>query len=119
MGSPPKPRVNIEFLDPDQHDDLVLLRKEIHRVLMDLRGKMTKGGDREVLIQFACNLHPGAFADAGRLPRESSTKSQRKEEKLFARISQLIQAYWDLVLCPEEANVVKIKEELAALREWA
>ncbi len=119
----PKPKQPIEFPDPDQHTDLVTLRKEMREVVLSLRSQMRKGEDQNILIEFVCNLHPGSFADPGRLPRDSRdgrSLNRRREECLFAAISAMIQTYWDLALDPDHVDradrLALVQAELLALR---
>lgn len=119
----PKPKQPIEFPDLDQHTDMTELRKEIRDVVLDLRSVVRKGESQGILVEFASVIHPGSFADPGRLPRDSTNarcKRKRKDECLFAIISTMIQMYWRMVLDPDDrrnANRSKIiRAELAALR---
>jgi hypothetical protein len=120
----PKPKQPIEFPDPGRHTDLVDLRKQIRETILDLRTVMHKGEDENILVEFTSVIHPGSFADPGRLPRDSTdgrSRNKRKEECLYATISTMIQTYWDLVLMPDSqystARLTSIKAELVALKE--
>lgn len=123
MGAPaPKAKANpkVEFPNPDQHVDLVILRKEMREAILGLRSQMRKGEDQNTLVEFASNLHPGSFADPARLPRDSKSRSKRKEECLFAAISAMVQRYWTVVLgadCQDNAEyIASIQAELLTLR---
>jgi len=124
MGAPkPKPKP-IEFPNPDHHADLVALRKEMRQAVLDLRSTMRKGEDQTTLIEFVGVLHPGSFADPGRLPYDSPdgrSRSKRKENCLFAAISFMVQTYWGLVLNPEDGDFMDklalVQAELLALRK--
>lgn len=120
----PKPKPKIEFPDPDQYADLADLRKQIREIILDLRTVMRKGEGQSILVEFSSVIHPGMFADPGRLPRDSSTGRSRvshKTECLYAIISAMIQTYWDLVLMPDDShNKVRlefIRTKLAFLKE--
>lgn len=121
MGAP-KPKLP-EFPDPDQHTNLIGLRKQIRDIVLGLRSLMRKGEDQNILIEFASVIHPGTFADPGRLPRDSNNgyaRSKRKEECLFAKISKMVQDYWEIVLdadCPDNsAYVAAILAQLEVLK---
>jgi len=123
VGAPPKPKPKVEFPEPDQHVDLAELRKEIRTIILDLRSLMRKGEDQTILVEFTSVIQPGSFADPGRLPRDSDngrSRSKRKEECLFAKVSKVIQDFWAVVLdkdCPDNAEyIAAIRAQLEALK---
>lgn len=120
----PKSKLPIEFPDPDRYTDLVTLRKEMRTAILDLIPLMRKGEDQATLVEFIGVLHPGSFADPGRLPYDcpdGRTRIKRKENCLFAAISFMIQTYWGLVLNPEDGGfadrLALVQAELLALKK--
>lgn len=113
MKKPPIPRIN--FPDPVKHVSKKELLKRIRKVLFALRDKVK---NKQMLVQFAGASAPGYLPnDTQRLPYISETgkaKQSSKEECLAAKISWLIQKYWQYCTTDEsqEKIIEKCLEEL-------
>lgn len=125
MAIPPKPKPKspTEFPDPTVHVGIKDLGKSIRKVILDLRSVMTKGDGMETLVDFASVVHPGSFANPGRLPYdlpEGRSYRARKAECIFAMVSKLIQDYWDVALDLENPNpaerIKEVEAQVAKLR---
>jgi hypothetical protein len=98
IPKPPKRKSKTEFPDPDFHQQKKDFNKQIRGVILKFSKVIPRSRNRDLLLKFLDCVTPGKSIDVTRLPYavdRPSAKSENKIECVFAKISWVIQKYWE------------------------
>lgn len=125
MSKTPKPpkrkSKKVKFPDPDFHQQKNEFNKQIRSIILGFSKVIPRSRNRDLLLKFLDCVNPGKVIDATRLPyigKKDNAGSESKIACVFAKISWMIQCYWEYCTKGEsDWYHIKIDELLNQLQQ--